>query len=670
MAAWASLLLLLLAAQTTAAPAPPAAVAFREALAHKDSGDHAKAAERFAALATEFEILADHARQEQLRAHLAQGHLDRVLELARAFATNHANSPVAAAVWTDRGAAHADLAQFAEARAAWDEARRRVRDDETRAELRIRQAQSYEAEDRFEEAATLWLELWKAAPAGEPGRRVERGLVALESRIGRPVRGAVDLATRAEALASSFRNGEALTALDEALAIGGLPAARREALLARRAQLLFRLRRYPEATEAYASLGSAPEHRLFHARSLARSGRIEESIAAFRVVAGDARTATGARALFLAGTLLEDDDPAEARAVFETVASRAPSAGARSEARWRLAWAAYRSAEWAEAATHLEKVIADTPDPLDRLRPRYWHARALAHADPEAASKALRRLSGELPYTYYGWRARTLLGDPPPPPPTHSATGLGTALPTRGLERARLLVAAGATEGAEAELAALRPRARNRADRLEVGRLLAANGDYHRAERLMLDHDLLGLAQGPSGSLPREAFELAWPRAFSRWLEPAATRHRAPPALVYAVMREESGYRPSVLSVVGAHGLTQIMPTTGERLAKELGRDGFETERLLDPATNLDLGAYYLHQLLQKMSDRSSAAIASYNAGPGAVGRWLRKDGALADDVWVESIPYRQTRKYVKRVLRSMRVYEALYPELQGGPAS
>jgi soluble lytic murein transglycosylase len=130
--------------------------------------------------------------------------------------------------------------------------------------------------------------------------------------------------------------------------------------------------------------------------------------------------------------------------------------------------------------------------------------------------------------------------------------------------------------------------------------------------------------------------------------------------LVYAVMREESGYRPKVVSLVGARGLLQIMPETGQRLASDLGIP-FEPDDLFDPEVNVRLGSYYLSELSRRFSGRDSAAIGSYNAGPEAVARWLDERGGLEDDEWVETIPYSQTRSYVKRVLRSQWAYRTLY---------
>jgi soluble lytic murein transglycosylase len=132
--------------------------------------------------------------------------------------------------------------------------------------------------------------------------------------------------------------------------------------------------------------------------------------------------------------------------------------------------------------------------------------------------------------------------------------------------------------------------------------------------------------------------------------------------LVWAIIREESHYRVDARSVVGALGLLQLMPKTAAQLATKQGLDSFESEDLFDPRTNITLGSAYLAQLGTRFDGRMSAAIGSYNAGPNKVSTWLRgAAGRLEDDVWVENIPYDQTRGYVKRVLRSLHVYKVFY---------
>jgi soluble lytic murein transglycosylase len=125
-------------------------------------------------------------------------------------------------------------------------------------------------------------------------------------------------------------------------------------------------------------------------------------------------------------------------------------------------------------------------------------------------------------------------------------------------------------------------------------------------------------------------------------------------------MREESGYRPEVISVSGARGLLQLMPTTAERVAREQRLEGFHADDLFLPSVNIRLGSAYLEGLLREFDGRKSAAIGSYNAGPQAVARWVARNTG-EDDEFVEEIPYNQTRAYVKRVMRSLHAYRVLY---------
>jgi soluble lytic murein transglycosylase-like protein len=234
------------------------------------------------------------------------------------------------------------------------------------------------------------------------------------------------------------------------------------------------------------------------------------------------------------------------------------------------------------------------------------------------------------------------------------------ALTEAALARPEILLEADLREHALAELDRLHPRARGLEDRLALAALYADAGNMNRAQRLMLDAYDVALSRAPT--LDRiEVWWHAWPLPWPDEVrELAATQGGVEPALVYAVMREESGYQPTALSVAGARGLLQLMPETAARLAREAGMAEPSPESLFDPRVNIALGSRYLSQLLGRFQGRASAAIGSYNAGPHAVARWL--DGSsLEDDEWVEAIPYEQTRAYAKRVLRSLNAYRVLY---------
>jgi len=132
------------------------------------------------------------------------------------------------------------------------------------------------------------------------------------------------------------------------------------------------------------------------------------------------------------------------------------------------------------------------------------------------------------------------------------------------------------------------------------------------------------------------------------------------PELLQALMREESALDPRALSWAGAVGLTQLMLPTAREMARSLRIRAPNAEQLQNPSTNIQLGAAYLSRLLQRFDGNVALALASYNAGEGAVSRWrsARPDSEL--DRWVEEIPLSETRGYVKRVLRSWNTYRLL----------
>jgi soluble lytic murein transglycosylase len=125
-------------------------------------------------------------------------------------------------------------------------------------------------------------------------------------------------------------------------------------------------------------------------------------------------------------------------------------------------------------------------------------------------------------------------------------------------------------------------------------------------------------------------------------------------------MRVESVYDPEIVSYAGAIGLLQIMPRTGRLIAHRLGLTDFRTDDLLDPATNIELAAWYLRSLLDRFEGRLPLAIAAYNGGPHNVRRWMEEHGEnLPLDAFLERIPFDQTFRYVRRVLSHYVAYRA-----------
>lgn len=143
---------------------------------------------------------------------------------------------------------------------------------------------------------------------------------------------------------------------------------------------------------------------------------------------------------------------------------------------------------------------------------------------------------------------------------------------------------------------------------------------------------------------------LLYPTPYDAEVQTAAELTNIDPKLIYAVIRQESLFRSDAASGAGALGLTQLIPDTARRAARRFGLPEPSRADLLVPATNITLGAAELRSLLDRFSNQLPVALAGYNAGPNAALRWL-PENALDADVWIENIPYNETRDYVQRVL-------------------
>jgi soluble lytic murein transglycosylase len=130
------------------------------------------------------------------------------------------------------------------------------------------------------------------------------------------------------------------------------------------------------------------------------------------------------------------------------------------------------------------------------------------------------------------------------------------------------------------------------------------------------------------------------------------------PAIIFGLIRQESMLDVNARSAVGARGLMQIMPETGQQIARTL-HEPWQTENcLFNPDVNIKYGAFYYRQLLNRFDGHFALATAAYNAGPNRVVKWLPNDKSVPADVWIETIPYKETRKYVTAVLFYTIIYQ------------
>jgi soluble lytic murein transglycosylase len=305
---------------------------------------------------------------------------------------------------------------------------------------------------------------------------------------------------------------------------------------------------------------------------------------------------------------------------------------------YALAWQA-RSALWAGDWKNVEASIqAMSARQREEARWRYWAARAAAQRkDAERAEKLYASILPD--DNYYSAMAAARLRRPALPHletlPVDSAL-LGKVASRPAFVRAHELLRAGLRVRAIAEwqygLESL-----DEAERLQGIQLAALWRWYDVAvatatrERVFNDYDVL------------------YPRPYRELVTAGARRNGLEPPLLYGLIRQESLFRLDAGSSGGALGLTQLMPETARRIARGLGWT-IRRADLFDPEVSITLGGAHLRDLIDRFGGQRVVALAAYNAGANAAERWLPNQPMDAD-IWIENIPYNETREYVQRVL-------------------
>ncbi|HYO66809.1 MAG TPA: transglycosylase SLT domain-containing protein [Archangium sp.] len=324
----------------------------------------------------------------------------------------------------------------------------------------------------------------------------------------------------------------------------------------------------------------------------------------------------------------------------------------------------------------IEKRFADADETYDLERAQYWRARTLQDkGDKKAAADLFETIAVEHPATYYGLMARTMLAEvdaarmervAPQIDFTQQERRAPWPLHAGAMEKDPHFVAAvellrlGFPEAVSSELLAVnRTNLPSENVRLLV-QLLSVSGDErgaHAVARVALRRDLSGRITPET----RPVWEVAYPNAFRPLIEKHTAAAGVEPDLLQALMREESALDPKALSWAGALGLTQLMPSTAQAVARQLKLKKVTTQALLEPDLNIRLGAQYLGSLIKRFSGHTPYAVGSYNAGPNAIDRWRADRPGVPLDAWVEEVPIAETRGYIKRVLRSYNTYQLLY---------
>ena len=178
------------------------------------------------------------------------------------------------------------------------------------------------------------------------------------------------------------------------------------------------------------------------------------------------------------------------------------------------------------------------------------------------------------------------------------------------------------------------------------------------AAQLALNWDMIDRAVATVGRVRdfRRAIDVRFPIMFKELIATHTKENSLDPSMVLGLMCRESGFMVDAKSPVGATGLMQLMPKTAEHVADLKGKKDWAGD-LTDPKVNIEFGSFYFRHVLDRFDDREVLAAAAYNAGPHRVNSWLPNDD-MAGDVWVDTIPYSETRRYVRALLAYAAIYD------------
>ena len=644
------------------------------ARAQQESGQTEQALRRLDSIARG--RLGDHVALLQARILRAGGDLDASIRAARGGLALEPPSELRAHLHRQIALVHIDRRQLRDAQREQRQAWEASRNSELSARLASELGAVFESAGMTGEALSLYRSIWSRWPLAEASRAAFERDRSLTAEAGAEPPAVQELLDSAHRLRRARRCGQALGRYELALARPEeIDADERGDALHGRADCLFSRRRYPEAAAAYREIDSAEEDprkvdaAIRVARSYARSGLDQEALAEFAEIRKRAGPAQRARCDYLSSIVVRTEQPKRHRRLLRRVERQKADRGLARQARWRLAWLDLRAGKMKRARRRLKPLTKGPHTDIEIQRARYWHAVAMDASRPREARSKLSELAESLPLSYYGLLAAERLDSKASPVRRFLAQRRGGE-PHPRAERAGWLADAGFRELAILELESWLMGAERlpREQRLQAAALLQRIGEPYRALRLVVDGfgETLDLGLDPDW---RDAWLMAWPRPFGEAVASASLEFEFDPSLIYAVMREESSFRTQVESPAGAIGLMQIIAPTGRGISKALGLQGFEPTQLKRPAVNVRFGAYYLSSLLARYAGSRALAVAAYNAGPQAVNRWLEQQGSLPRDVFVESVPYGETRRYLRRVFRSRLMYRLLYDGSDPGPS-
>jgi soluble lytic murein transglycosylase len=386
------------------------------------------------------------------------------------------------------------------------------------------------------------------------------------------------------------------------------------------------------------------------------------------------------KALFFLGRIAEDEgEYTKAVAYYDLLLKKYDFGPYTTIALFKIPWIERLEKKYDLARTHFERLLkfysspaykelkVSFPNSSYQAAGKYWLAQTYAAlGNQENKDYWLKQLADQHSFDFYtiltqgqsGFDLKKFLTRKETQESAFRNFGLGE-IDRKRLSRAEKLIAAGFRGHGAEELAKFPYHRDNPAFSFYLANLFKLGGDFSNS--INFSWKLSG--KGNPDHLSRPMAEGLFPKGYMALVMDTLAPYDLDPFLVLSLMRQESSFNSRVTSKADAVGLMQLIPPTAEEVARTLGQETPNRENLKDPVINVRLGIEYLNRLLVSFNQNMVYALAAYNAGPTKVQQWVALRSNMSPLEFIESIPYTETRNYVKKILRNYAIYLTLYDD-------
>ncbi|MFQ5787318.1 MAG: transglycosylase SLT domain-containing protein, partial [Thermodesulfobacteriota bacterium] len=516
-------------------------------------------------------------------------------------------------------------------------------DRQSKSEYLFNLAESLEGQGKFKDAINNFKKVWVEFPDTNFANRSLRRAQSISKSHSLPfMTNKTDYLRRAEILFDNSRWSAALMNFNKVIKTNHIKS--------QMAIAMFNLGRLDEASNLLAQIDS-PEALFWRGKISAKQGRDGEASQFYRRINLTYPSSQFAsEGLYNAARLYQiNDNMDKAIGLYDELLRKYPNSEYAEDGAWYLGWIYYKRGMLNEALAAFS-AYTNSSSSYNSSSNKYWKARALEKQGrrQEALSLYEELARSTLP-SYHSYLAQKKTGIKPYLGVSGDEINTQSSNVNNGKAKAELLIDLEMFDDAISEIDIIREESINEQDLMQVSLLYANADDFYNSIKIA---QRLNLPQ---------AIELSYPRGYKEIVRAYSKKYNVDEYLIYSIMREESRFQKNAVSPANAIGLMQLIPSTARSTARQVGISGFNVDMLNIPRINIELGIYYFKKVLDEFNGDVHLALASYNAGPHRAADWMVRFHNFEKDEFVEEIPFRETRNYIRRILRSYGAYKAIY---------